>query len=205
MKQKIFSSIIFLSILCALLGFSQSAQVVKIFLNDKVVSSKARVIDGVIYAPVDDLLKPFDYKGTRKGDRVDLLPISGVAQRDGASGTVGVLVKGKTCSIKVLGVRPVAGYEEEYIEVYGTLTAPAQSHYGLDTAIAVFVGGKQTGYFLSAKEIGGGSYAYLNKAESVDFVVQFKKDPKDEIERVVLTFNNSTNAIKDVFRIRIKE
>ena len=205
MKFKIFGLVLFSAALATLVGFAQTTPVVKIFLNDKAVSSKARMINGVLYAPVDEILKPFDYKSAKKGDRYELTPISGVVQRDGATGSVGVSVKGKTATLKVLGVRPLAGYEEEWLEVYGTITSPVQQTLNLDSAVAVFVGGKQTNHTLSAAEMGGEVYAALNPAESVEVKIQFKREPGAEIERVVLTFGNNKNDIKDVFRIRIKD
>jgi|GEM_PF-3270569 len=205
MKRKLLFATFVITVALALAGFSQSPKLMKVFLGEKLVSERARVIDGVTYAPVDDLLKPFDYKSASKGERVDLVPISGIAQRDGASGSLGVLVKGKTCSIKVLGVRPVAGYEEEWVEVYGQLFSPATMTYNLASAVAVFANGMQVPYSLSSAEMGGQAYAPLNSGESVQFVVQFKKEGGSEMERVVLTFANNKNDTSDVFRIRVKD
>lgn len=188
----------------AMLGFTQASRMLTIHLGNQVVTKRAQVIDGVVYAPVDDLLKPFDYRSTRQGNRIDLVPISGVAQRDGVSGSAGVLIRGRTCSINVEGIRPLSGYGEEWLEVYGTLTSPTESTFNLHSAVAVLTNGRQVQYTLSASEMGGEVYAPLNPGETVNFKIQFKKDADLEIERVVLTFANNINDIRDVFRIRIK-
>jgi hypothetical protein len=187
-----------------LVGFAQSTKMFTVHLGDQVVTRRAQVIGGVVYAPVDDLLKPFDYRSRRQGDRIGLIPISGVTQRDGVSGTVGVLLKGRTCSVKLGGVRPLAGYEDEWIEVYGQLISPASRTFSLNAAVAVFANGKQVNSTLSAAEMGGEVYAPLQPGETVEFKIQFKKEADSELERVVLTFENNSNDLKDVFRIRVK-
>lgn len=204
MKSSVLWLGLFVATAATLVGFAQSTKVFTIHLGDQVVTRRAQIIGGVVYAPVDDLLKPFDYRSRRQGDRIDLIPISGVTQRDGVSGTVGVLLKGRTCSIKLAGVRPLAGYEDEWIEVYGQLTSPASRTFNLHAAVAVFANGRQVSYTLSSAEMGGEVYAPLQPGESVEFKIQFKKEAESELERVVLTFANNSNDIQDVFRVRVK-
>jgi hypothetical protein len=49
----------------ATVGFAPQAKLLKVFIEGKLVSSSARVIDGKVYVPVDEVLKPFDYKGVQ--------------------------------------------------------------------------------------------------------------------------------------------
>ncbi len=188
----------------ATVGFAPQAKLLKVFLEGKLVSSSARVIDGKVYVPVDEVLKPFDYKGVQTNTGVNLVPISGVQQRDGASGAMSVWVQGKMAKLRVDGIATAANYED-YWEVKGKLQTAVAATYSLGAAVLVYADGKQEEYSLSAAEMAGGSYMTLQKAEVGEVVIQFKKNGEVKPERVVITIKRNDSDVADVYRIRLTE
>ncbi len=194
----------FISSLC-LVGFAYQATNLKVTIAGKTATSKAREIDGVLYAPIDDIAKPFDYKISRKGSSIELIPISGVNQREGYSGTLNVWVKGGLSRLRVTGVEPDPDYDDAFY-VVGEIQAPAETDYSLRAAVIVFDNQKQANHTLTAGEMGGGSYLHLNQAETGEFKIRFNKIGDAKPERIVITINSSGKTEKEeVYRIRIAD
>ncbi len=186
-------------------GFAPQAKLLKVFIEGKLVSSSARVIDGKVYVPVDEVLKPFDYKGVQTNAGVNLVPISGVQQRDGAPGAMSVWVQGKLAKLRVDSIGSVESYGDQYWEIKGKLQTAVAATFSLGAAVLVYADGKQEGYSLSAAEMAGGSYMALQKAETGEMVIQFKKNGEVKPERVVITIKRNDSDVEDVYRIRLTE
>ncbi len=205
-KQSRYLSVLALGLAVAVtVGFAPQAKLLKVFIEGKLVSSSARVIDGKVYVPVDEVLKPFDYKGVQTNNGVNLVPISGVQQRDGASGAMSVWLQGKLAKLRVDSIGSVELYSQEYWEVKGKLQSAVAATFSLGSAVLVYADGKQEGYSLSAAEMAGGSYMALQKAETGEMVIQFKKNGEFKPERVVITIKRNDSDVEDVYRIRLTE
>ncbi len=186
-------------------GFAPQAKMLKVFIEGKLVSNSARVIDGKVFVPVDEVLKPFDYKGVQTNNSVNLVPISGVQQRDGASVAMSVWLQGKLAKLRVDSIGSVESYGDQYWEIKGKLQSAVAGSFSLGAAVLVYADGKQEGYSLSAAEMAGGSYMALQKAETGEMVIQFKKNGEVKPERVVITIKRNDSDVEDVYRIRLTE
>lgn len=188
-----------------LLGFGyQATRKVQIKLGEKIVSKEGRMIDGRLFAPVDEILKPFDYKASLSGSTAKLVTVSGVAQREGLTGSMGVAVTGKIGRVTVKRIVDDPD-DADFFYVEGTIQASKECDYGFPTAVVVFEDGKQQERTMTSSELNGGVYASAQKGETVNFRICFKRTSSEPPTRVVITFSEGQLDIKEVFRIRLTD
>jgi hypothetical protein len=174
---------------------------VRVTVDNQPTNYRAIIVDGTTYIALRDVAdltgREVSYNSRRgvvniSGGGERKRPVGGTTQRSGEEGVRGQWLTIPEVSLRINGVNSFRKYGTDLTEVAGTVrnTSNTQRAYNVSDARLVLKDGTQLTFQLSSNELGGSSYARLQRGEETSLKLQFKgRFSENDIDRVVITLH----------------
>ena len=186
---------------CAIPVVAYAATAVRVTVNGQPTFYRAIIVNGTTYVALRDVAtltgrsvsyngraRIVDISGGNSSSNGNGGNMGGTTQRTGNEGAIGQMLTVPHGSLRVTKSEIVDEYDAKWTRIHGIIrnTSKTEVSYGLKSARLALKDGRQIDMTLGANEVGGGSYAGLQRGEETALNIAFKGEfSPAEIDRVV--------------------